>query len=243
MRILLFSFSAMLACSSPGEATPVSVPVSVPISAAASAKASPTPAAKPPTTSPVAPAPQLTEGCVGGPYPLNMLLSKKTCPIKDDIAALLDSKALTVTTDPSPLKVQSGKKVTFQLSLTNNTKANVHLELALHCSEQEDEIFLRAMKIGTEDFADLEVQPKSAGCAISWGCATRNRDARIGLTPGGEARIELTYKAVYRVSHCDPGPATKKPLPPGQYELMVSLPIPTTDGGLWVGRVPLTVTK
>ena len=63
------------------------------------------------------------------------------------------------------------------------------------------------------------------------------------LAPGGKAKLRLVYEALFHPTHCDPSPTTKKSLPPGKYDLPITLPIELEGGGMLTGSAPLSVTK
>lgn len=224
-----------------------------PPTAAPAPSATPAPSAvSPPSAASAAPArpaieagPAIEPGCRGAAFDLDDLFAHARCAADPTVprgVAPTGALKVTLEAEGGPLVARSGAATPLVAVITNAGAADAVVDLWLGCAKQSDEIHLRAMRPGSPDHADSETGPaKGQGCGVSWGCATRKRRARVVLEPGGKAKLHLVYEAFMRGTHCDPTTQSTRPLPPGSYELELTLPI--DEGGPLRGRSPLTVVR
>jgi hypothetical protein len=123
--------------------------------------------------------------------------------------------ALAVELSPKRLSLAAGKTARVAVSFRNLTDAPLPLDLDMSCGLED--VFETALYRGAKR-ADL---PQD--CGIGRGCGRRT--VRITLAPRGAARVHVPVSATAAVIDETCMPKGRKPIAPGGYDLVVSLPL------------------
>ena len=236
-------FGVLIALLSPACHSPASTePRAVPIAPAARPAPTPTETAQPATTSLALVDPAvatdagspsalaldggLVQACSGARLDLRWIDQSQSCVTSKP--KLPESASLVTRIEPNPIHIVSGSTANYQLVVANESDAPLEFDLNTSCT------------IGTLQSSILDAAGKRADviekCGYGTGCGGPR--SRLKLDAKGDARLDLTVAANFRVENtgCKLGPA--QPMAAGRYTLRVRM-----HDGLPEASAVLIVTK
>ncbi|HEY7373292.1 MAG TPA: hypothetical protein VIF57_14105 [Polyangia bacterium] len=153
--------------------------------------------------------------CVGSSLDLDTIFAGKACDVPGVPQPAPAPAALAVELAPKRLSVTAGKTARVTVSFRNLTDAPLPLDLDMSCGLEA--VFETALYRGARR-ADL---PQD--CGIGRACGRRT--VRVTLAPRGVARVHVPVSATAAVIDETCMPKGRKPIAPGGYDLVVSLPL------------------